>query len=40
MSDALLLENYKGLLFLDLDIKVNFTVHENNLEFRREVGGI
>jgi len=39
VSDALLLEKYKGLLFLDLDIKVNFTVHEDNLEFRREVDG-
>ena len=40
MSDALLLEKYKGLLFLDLDTKVNFNVHEDNLEFRREVDGI
>ena len=40
MSEALLPEKYKGLLFLDLDTKVDFTVHEDNLEFHREVDGI
>ena len=40
MSDALLLKKYKGLLFSDLDIKLNFTVHDDNLEFHREVDGI
>jgi len=40
VSDVLLLEKYEGLLFLDLDTNVNFTVHEDNLEFRREVDGI
>ena len=40
MSEALLLKKYKGLLFLDLDTKVNFNVHEDNLEFGREVDGI
>ena len=39
MSEALLLEKYKGLLFLYLDTNVNFTVHRDNLEFRREVDG-
>ena len=38
VSDALLLEKYKGLLFLDLDIKINFTVHEDNLEFSQGGG--
>ena len=40
VSDALLLEKYKGLICLDLDTKVNFNVHEDNLEFHREVDGI
>ena len=40
MSEALLLEKYKGLMFLDPNTKVNFIVYEDNLEFRREVDGI
>jgi len=40
VSKALLFEKYKGLLFLHLDTKVNFTPHEDNLEFYREVDGI
>ena len=34
MLEALLLEKYKGVVFWDLDTKVNFTIHNVNLEFR------
>jgi len=34
VMEAMLLEKYKGIVFWDTDIKVTFTVHEDNLEFR------
>ena len=35
VAEAKLLEKYKDLVFYDPDHKVNFTVHGNNLEYRR-----
>ena len=41
MAEAMLLEKYKELLFADLDIKINFSVHGTTLTFTvvREVNG-
>ena len=36
--EAMFLEKYKGLVFWDPDTKVNFTIHKDNLEFRRGKG--
>ena len=38
VAEAMLLEKYKGLVFWDPDTKVNFTIHKDNLEFRRGKG--
>ena len=35
VAEAMFLEKYKGLVFWDPDTKVNFTIHKDNLEFRR-----
>ena len=36
---AMLLDKYKDMVFWDPDTKVNFTVHEDNLEFRCDKRG-
>ena len=39
VAEARLLEKYKDLVFFDPDTQVNFTVHGDNLEFRRGKDG-
>ncbi len=38
-AEARLLEKYKNLVFFDPDTDKTFTVHDNNLEFRRGRNG-
>ena len=39
VAEAMLLEKYNGMVFWDPDTKVNYTVHEDKLEFRRSKRG-